>query len=81
MLGGCRNDNITRSICGHGTCISLFGNYTCCYGAFQFYLKHVHAGTYTHTNTHRHKCTTGLHLESGVFYTPVRKIELFVSSK
>ena len=77
MLGGCRNDNITRSAL-YVAMVHVFYylvtmSVVMGYFNFTYYVACMHI--------HTHKCTTGLHFKREVFSTLIRKTELFVSSK
>ena len=65
MLGGCRNDNITRS----ALYIHEF-HYSVTMPVVMGYFNITRCG---HTHT---QCTTGLHLECGVFSTHIMKVGL-----
>ena len=79
MLGGCRNDNITRSAL-YVAMVHVF-HYSVTMPVVMGYFNFTYYVARMQAHTHTQICTTALHLESGVFSPLIRKLGLFVSSK
>ena len=80
MLGGCRNDNITRSAL-YVAMVHVFHYLVILYlllWGISILLAMWRACTHTHTHTHAQQVCI---LKGGVFSTLIKKIGLFVSSK
>ena len=72
MLGGCRNDNITRSALHVYVAMVHVFHYLVILYLLLWGISILLAMwcACTHTHTHTHICTTGLHLKRGsVFYS------------